>query len=345
MVDWFLVACVLGGAMSFVGLCFLGTCVCVLLFLALIRFVIVPLDCDAVLKFHELFGKQPESLKGKVVWITGASSGIGAALAVRLARAGARLALSARSVEKLISVKQHCLGTGGVTEEQVVVVPLDLVQYDQHQAAFNTVLHHFGELDVLVNNAGRSQRGCWEEIHLDVDKELFEVDVFSTIALSRLVCKYFLEQGRCGHFAITSSVAGKFGVPMSGSYTAAKHALHGYFECLRTEKLGRGLTISMVCPGPVVSGLDEAWFTEQQGKKLNEKRTGKMMSAERCAELFAVTLANHLPETWIALQPVLLIMYISQYMPGLSKSVMQLLPLSFILKLRDGRADLTEPAK
>lgn len=345
MIDWFVAACVLGGASTLVGLCHVGASVWVLLFLALIRFVIVPLDCDAVLKFHMLFGKQPESLKGKVVWITGASSGIGAALAVRLARAGVRLALSARSVEKLTRVKQQCLETGGVTEEQVVVVPLDLVQYEQHQAAFNTVLHHFGELDVLVNNAGRSQRGSWEEIQLDVDKDLFEVDVFSTIALSRLVCKYFLEQGRHGHFAVTSSVAGKFGVPMSASYTAAKHALHGYFECLRTEKLGRGLAISMVCAGPTVSGLDEAFFTDQRGKKLTEKRTGKMMSAERCAELFAVTLANRLPETWVALQPVLLVMYCSQYMPGLTKSVMQLLPLSFILKLRDGRADLNRPGK
>ncbi|MPC75604.1 Dehydrogenase/reductase SDR family member 7 [Portunus trituberculatus] len=153
---------------------------------------------------------------------------------------------------------------------------------------------------------------------------------------------------------------------MSGSYTAAKHALHvstgcccrstgqgsvgaqaghlltvllacvvkvitiyvlpssryvfqGYFECLRTEKIGRGLAISMVCPGPVVSGLDEACFTDQLEKKLSEKRTGKMMSAERCAELFAVALANHLPETWIAVQPVLIIMYCSQYMPGLTK--------------------------
>lgn len=83
-----------------------------------------------------------------------------------------------------------------------------------------------------MNNAGRSQRGSWEEIQLDVDKDLFEVDVFSTIALSRLVCKYFLEQGRHGHFAVTSSIAGKVGVPMSASYTAAKHALHVSTICL-----------------------------------------------------------------------------------------------------------------
>lgn len=77
-----------------------------------------------------------------------------------------------------------------------------------------------------MNNAGRSQRGRWEAIEIGVDKDLFDLDVFSTIALSRMVCSYFLEQGRSGHFAVTSSVAGKAGVPFSASYTAAKHALH-----------------------------------------------------------------------------------------------------------------------
>ena len=77
-----------------------------------------------------------------------------------------------------------------------------------------------------MNNAGRSQRGRWEEIEVAVDKDVFDLDVFSTIGLSRIVCKYFLEQGRPGHFAVTSSIAGKCGAPLSGSYTAAKHAMH-----------------------------------------------------------------------------------------------------------------------
>lgn len=342
MIDWFLAAVVVGGATSLLGLCHLSTGISILLILALIRFVIVPLDCDVVLKFYELFGKKPESLKGQVIWVTGASSGIGAALAVRLAQAGARLALSARSVEKLNSVKQQCVGTGGVTEDEVLVVPLDLVQYDKHQPAFDAVLQHFGELDVLVNNAGRSQRGRWEEIQLEVDRDLFEVDVFATVALSRRVYKYFLEQGRRGHFAVTSSTAGRVGVPMSASYTAAKHALHGYFEALRTEKLGQRLDITMVCPGPIVSNLGNACFTEKQGESLGQQRTGKMMSAERCAELFAVALANRLSEVWMALQPVILILYFCQYLPTLSKSVMQLIPVSVIVKLRDGRDDLAK---
>ena len=89
-----------------------------------------------------------------------------------------------------------------------------------------TPIPHHPQLDVLVNNAGRSQRGRWEEIEIAVDKDLFELDVFSTIALSRRACKYFQTQGRCGHFAVTSSSAGKLGTPMSASYTGAKHALH-----------------------------------------------------------------------------------------------------------------------
>lgn len=339
MIDWFLVAVGLGGVTYLFGLCHLVTLVVVLLFVAFLRFVFA-MDCDFVMKYYELFGKQPETLKGQVVWVTGASSGIGAALAVKLAKAGAKVVLSARSVEKLNDVKQQCLRTGHVKEEEVLVLPLDLVQYDQHQPAFDKILKHFGELNILVNNAGRSQRGRWEEIEVGVDKDLFDVDVFSTIALSRMACKYFLEQGRPGHFAVTSSIAGKFGVPFSASYTAAKHALHGYFEALRTEKIGQQLYITMACVGPTESNLTNVCFTEKQGESLGKERTGRMLSPERCAELFVVALANRVSEPWISLPPPLFLLFCMQYLPSLSKTLLQLIPVSYMTKLRDGRTDL-----
>ncbi|KAG0713144.1 Dehydrogenase/reductase SDR family member 7 [Chionoecetes opilio] len=107
---------------------------------------------------------------------------------------------------------------------------------------------------------------------------------------------------------------------MSGTYTGAKHALHGYFESLRTEKMGQGLHVTLVCPGAVESNLADVCFTERPGECLGEKRIGKMMSGERCGELFAFALANRLPEVWIAQQPVLLLTYLYQYLPVLTKS-------------------------
>ncbi|XP_068238372.1 uncharacterized oxidoreductase SSP1627 [Palaemon carinicauda] len=204
-----------------------------------------------------------KSLKGQVVWITGASSGIGEYLAVRLAKVGVRLALSARSVENLERVKQRCIETGGVTNDDVLILPLDMIQYDQHQPSFDSVLKHFGELDILVSNAGRSQRGRWEMIDSAVDREIFELNVFSLISLSRIVTRYFLKRGR-GHHAVTSSTAGKLGAPLSASYTGSKHALQGYFECLRMEKAGI-VDVTMFCPGPVDSNILKNSFTEQKG--------------------------------------------------------------------------------
>lgn len=342
MVDWFYVALGLVGLLHLLlGCCTLYQIILLISFLAFLRYIYLPADCDIVLWLYERLGQPVESLKGRVVWITGASSGIGEALAVRLAQAGVRIAISARSVENLNKVKQRCIDTGGVQENDVLVLPLDMTQYDQHQAAFDAVIRHYGELDILVSNAGRTQRGRWEMIELDVDRELFNLNVFSLISLARIVSKYFLEKGQ-GHFAVTSSTAGKLGVPMSAAYTASKHALQGYFECLRLEKTGFNLAITVVCPGPVESNLLKASFTEKLGEHVKKDRIGKRLSAERCAHLFAVSIANKLSEVWIADQPVLTIMYLFQYFPFLISFGLRFLPLSYIMKLRDGRDDAVQ---
>lgn len=307
-------------------------------FVACIRYIFIPADCDFLLWFIERFGYPVERINGHVVWITGASSGIGRALAIRLAKAGVKVAISARSLENLNQVKQACIETGRVEAQDVMVLPFDMVQFDQHQAAFDAVIKHFGKLDILVNNAGRSQRGNWEMIELDVDRQLFDLNVFSVISLSRLVMKYFIEKGR-GHFVVTSSVAGKAGAPLSASYTGSKHALHGYFECLRVEKAGLGLDITIACPGVVDSNLLRVCFTERKGKQLGLERKGKNMSAERCADLMAIAIANRMSEVWIANQPALLLMYMNQYLPVITKNVFRIIPLKFLMKIRDGRVD------
>ncbi|KAA0193898.1 hypothetical protein HAZT_HAZT008007 [Hyalella azteca] len=208
-------------------------------------------------------------LQGQVIWITGASRGIGEAYAIVLAKSGAKLALSARDEQRLQQVKQKCLDAGA-REEDILLVPLDMVKYEDHEQAFNKVLQYFGKVSVLLNNAGRSQRARWDDIELSVDKELFELNVFSLVALARRVNKYFRTVGG-GHHVVTSSTLGKFGGPNSASYTASKHALHvcvGYFESLRVEGLKDNISVTMLCPGPVESELLQHAFTEKLGQVL-----------------------------------------------------------------------------
>jgi short-subunit dehydrogenase len=170
-------------------------------------------------------------LKGKVVWITGASSGIGRALAKVLAKNGARLVLTARNSRELEATKQECLSlsAGVLSSDDILVIPLDMLKFAFHQDTLNRVISHFKCLHILVNNAGRSQRAEWNKIDINVDRELFELDVFSAIHLSRLAVTYFEQNKMTGQIAVTSSTAGYIGAPNSASYTGAKHSLHVSF--------------------------------------------------------------------------------------------------------------------
>lgn len=175
-------------------------------------------------------------LKGKVVWITGASSGIGRELAKVLAKNGVKLVLSARNARELEATKNECLSLaqGSLRTEDILVLPLDMLKFAFHQDSFNRVISHFRALDILVNNAGRSQRAEWNKIDINVDRELFELDVFSVVHLSRLAVTYFEQNSIAGQLAVTSSTAGLIGAPHSGSYTGAKHALHVNNQLIKT---------------------------------------------------------------------------------------------------------------
>ncbi|MEQ9462362.1 MAG: SDR family oxidoreductase [Haliea sp.] len=190
---------------------------------------------------------QGNAFQGKVVWITGASGGIGAALARHLAARGARLVLSARRAEALETVKADCVGAG-VSAESVLVLPLDVAATNTMPAAVEAVLAHFGHIDLLVNNAGISQRSLCLETELDVYRQLFEVDVIGQIALTKQVLPHMVARGS-GHVAVTASVAGKVGVPLRTGYCAAKHAVMGFFDALRSEVAHLGVRVTTIVPG------------------------------------------------------------------------------------------------
>ncbi|XP_067682472.1 dehydrogenase/reductase SDR family member 7-like isoform X2 [Haliotis asinina] len=320
-----------------VDVVFLGTgCVVVLCVIQLLR--LITADCDLVLQWATKFGKSPKCLKGKVVWVTGASSGIGESLVYELASAGCRLVLSARREEELNRVKKQCLTCGPLQDKDIMVVPLDMTKQHEHADAVKKVLQHFKQIDILVNNAGRSQRAEWVKTSIDVDREMLETNVLGPLSLTKAVLPDMIAR-RDGHIVVMSSVAGKVGAPLSGSYTGSKHALQGWFECLRVEQYSNNIKVTIVCPGPVFSNLLAIAMTEEKGKVVGgEMKAGeKRMATSRCASLTAVAIANQLDEVWISFHPVLAFTYLFQYFPSFARRKACKIGLAELKKMREGQ--------
>ena len=184
-------------------------------------------------------------LADKVVWITGASSGIGEALAQRIASEGARLALSARRRTELERV-----GAALPPGTRATIVPGDVTDLASIPAWIAQIEAELGPIDVLVNNAGVSQRSLARDTTLETYRYLMEVDFFAPVALTQAVVPGMVERGS-GQIVVTSSVAGKYGTPLRTGYAAAKHALHGYFDSLRGEVTKDGVIVTTLVVGAV----------------------------------------------------------------------------------------------
>lgn len=250
------------------------------------------------------------AFNNKVVWIVGASSGIGASLAYALARHGATLILSARRVDMLDVVQKKCLSLGS---PNVKILPIDVCQFQSHASAAKEVISQFSRIDYLVNNAGRSQRALAEETNLSVDQEMFNLNLFGVLSVTKAVLPFLLQQ-KHGMIVNTSSLAGKMGSPISSTYSSTKFAIQGFFDALRMEVSDRGVRVLNVCPGPVESEITLHAFKADGGSvgELKEKGT-KRISSERCAELMIAAMYAQLEEIWIAPQPILIFAYIAQY--------------------------------
>ncbi|MCB0575097.1 MAG: SDR family oxidoreductase [Saprospiraceae bacterium] len=183
--------------------------------------------------------------KNKRVWITGASSGIGAALAKAFAEHGAHLILSARNEQELNRIAATCTDAGAAS---VIVQPLDLARHDTIPGIAEQILKRVGKLDILINNGGVSQRDLVRNTSLEVDKKLMDVNFFGTVALTKAVLPNMLTH-QLGHIVTVTSLTGKFGSPLRSSYAASKHALHGFFDSLRAELGQTPIKITLLCPG------------------------------------------------------------------------------------------------
>jgi NAD(P)-dependent dehydrogenase (short-subunit alcohol dehydrogenase family) len=221
-------------------------------------------------------------LKGKVVLLTGASSGIGWATAVELARHGAKLALAARRADKLAEL-------GNLVGGGAFLVPMDVSDIKQGRQAVRAVVKTFGRLDILVNNAGLMATSRFHEQDFHEVERVLQTNYVGAAALIHEALPVFLKQKE-GHVVNVASIAGLLGMPYMAAYAASKFALVGLTDSLRREYYGSGVTFTVVCPGSVDTPMTEA--------SLKDERLGKLArpkSAEQMAHKIAACCANPRP--------------------------------------------------
>ncbi len=220
-----------------------------------------------------------KNLKGKIIWITGASSGIGREMARQCSASGGLVILSSRREAELKTVQREL-----AFPENTMVLPLDMMHSETFPQKVQQVLDRFGRVDLLFNNAGLSQRSDLKDTTEKVDRQLMEVNYFGTVALTKALLPQLRKQNE-SHIAVVSSLAGKFGFYERSSYSASKHALHGFFEVLRLEEEDHHIQVTMLCPGGIrtnislnaVDGKGEAY-----GKMSALQQEG--MPVEQCVQ-------------------------------------------------------------
>jgi len=251
------------------------------------------------------------SFKNKVVWITGASSGIGEHLAYAFAAEGAKLVISSRNKKELERVKQNCN-----EQTEVLILPMDVADFPAIAEKAQKVLDRYDFINILINSAGISQRALIMDTDFTVDKKIIEVNYLGTVAVTKAVLPAMIRQ-QFGHIVVISSVMGKLGVPWRSGYAASKHALHGYFDALRAELEAADIPVkvTILIPGYVQSnatinalkgdgtrnnqvseanknGMDPALFAK---KALQAIQSGKREVAIGGKEVFSIYVKRFFP--------------------------------------------------
>ncbi len=252
------------------------------------------------------------SLANKVVWITGASSGIGEALAYALAAKGAKLILSARRKEELDRVKGNCISKA---QPDIRVLPLDLEKPLTLKLSTEAAIQIFGHIDILINNGGIGQRSLVVETPVEVDRRIMEINYFGPIALTKNLLPHFIKRKQ-GHFVNISSLTGKFGTPYRSGYAASKHALHGLFDAVRAEHYKDNVKITMVCPGFIHTALTLSALTAN-GTPLQKMDRAQYegKTAAWCAQKIISSIERNKQEVYVGGREVLGV-YIKRFFPA-----------------------------
>ncbi len=217
----------------------------------------------------------------KVAWITGASSGIGEALAYRLAGLGCSLVISSNQAEELNSICIKINANGG----KCVSLAFDLSNPAIIPSIAEQAILAFGKIDLLFNNGGISQRSLISQTPIENDRKIMEINYFSNIALTKCILPQMIRNGG-GHIAVTSSLSGLFGFPLRSAYCASKHALHGFYETLRIEHIHDNIKVTIACPDRVRTHISiNALDPDGKAHGKMDERQDKGITADECARL------------------------------------------------------------
>ena len=256
-------------------------------------------------------------MSAPVVWITGASSGIGEALAYAYASRGYALVLSARNTARLEEVKARCSEA-----EKIWIRSMDMAEHDQIPEITQEVLSETGRIDILISNAGITQRSLVSETALEVDKQIMDVNFLGVVAHTKAVLPHMLEHNS-GKIVTISSIAGRVSTPLRSAYAASKHALHGFFESMRLELKDTDLKVILLCPGFVQTQVSVNALTASGGKQgTMDPRTASGMPVEVFAQKALRAIDRNGKEVYITRWEWILI-YLKRFFPGL---------LDFLLK-------------
>ncbi len=254
-----------------------------------------------------------KTLKGKVVWVTGASSGIGEALVYQLAKQKAIVVLSARREGELERVRKGA----GLPEEQSLIVPLDLADESGFPSAYLKVKQRFQQVDILINNGGISQRDYFINTDTSTIHRLMDVNFFGTVGLTKEVLPDMVAR-KSGMIVGVTSVTGKYGTPLRSIYAASKHAIHGFLDALRAEHHKDGLQVLIVAPGYVKTNLSyNAVLGDGSPQNAMDPGQASGISPEKCARLMIKAIKKGKREIYPSGTKELAGVYLKRFFPGL----------------------------
>lgn len=256
--------------------------------------------------------------KDTVIWLTGASSGIGEALTYALHDRGARLILSSRRREALEKVKKNCDGR----KDDIHILPLDLSKADELPHKAKEALSYYGYIDTLINNGGISQRSYAVDTRMEVIRNVMEVNFFGTVGLTKAVLPSMIDR-QSGHIIVISSVMGKLGTRLRSTYAASKHALHGWFDCLRQEIHENQVEITLVCPGFVKTNVTLNAL-EGDGTPYGKMGSGQEngMKPEKFAEKMLSKIATGKDEIYIGGKEIAAV-YLKRFAPRMLNKLLR----------------------